>query len=32
MYPIEYATPIHPTPDGETSGFVASHSLFPKAL
>jgi hypothetical protein len=32
MYPIEYATPIHPTPDGETSGIVASHSLIPKAL
>jgi hypothetical protein len=32
MYPIEYATPIHPTPDGETSGIAASHSLIPKAL
>lgn len=32
MYPIEYATPIHPAPDGQTSGIVASHSLIPKAL
>ena len=32
LYPIEYATPIHPTPDGETSGIVASHSLIPEAL
>lgn len=30
-YPIEYATPVHPTPDG-TSGIVASHSLIPEAL
>jgi hypothetical protein len=32
LYPIEYATPIHPTPDGESSGIVASHSLIPDAL
>jgi hypothetical protein len=32
LYPIEYATPIHPTPDGETSGIVESHSLIPDAL
>jgi alkylhydroperoxidase family enzyme len=32
LYPIEYATPVHPTPDGETSGIVASHSLIPDAL
>ncbi|OLE53984.1 MAG: hypothetical protein AUG51_10190 [Acidobacteria bacterium 13_1_20CM_3_53_8] len=32
LYPVEYATPIHPTPDGETSGIVASHSLIPEAL
>lgn len=32
MYPIEYATPVHPTPDGQTSGIVESHSLIPKAL
>ena len=32
LYPIEYATPVHPTPDGGTSGIVASHSLIPDAL
>lgn len=32
LYPIEYATPVHPTGDGETSGIVASHSLIPGAL
>lgn len=32
LYPIEYAAPIHPTPDGQTSGIVASHSLIPDAL
>jgi hypothetical protein len=32
LYPIEYATPVHPTPDGESSGIVASHSLIPDAL
>ena len=32
LYPIEYAEPIHPTPDGETSAIVASHSLIPEAL
>jgi hypothetical protein len=32
FYPKEYATPIHPTPDGQTSGIVASHSLIPDAL
>ncbi len=31
LYPQEYATPVHPTPDG-TSGIVASHSLIPDAL
>ena len=30
LYPIEYATPVHPT-DG-TSEIVASHSLIPEAL
>jgi len=30
LYPIEYATPVHPT-DG-TSEIVASHSLIPDAL
>ena len=23
LYPVEYATPVHPTPDGETAGIVA---------
>src|SRR5207244_11581952 len=32
LYPIEYATPVHPTLDGETSGIVESHSLIPDAL
>lgn len=32
LYPVEYAEPVHPTPDGETSGIVASHSLIPEAL
>jgi hypothetical protein len=31
LYPVEYATPVHPTGDG-TSGIVASHSLIPGAL
>jgi alkylhydroperoxidase family enzyme len=31
LYPIEYATPVHPTGDG-TSMIVASHSLIPEAL
>jgi alkylhydroperoxidase family enzyme len=32
LYPIEYAEPIHPTPDGQASQIVASHSLIPEAL
>jgi hypothetical protein len=32
LYPIEYATPVHPVGNGETSGIVASHSLIPDAL
>ena len=32
LYPMEYATPIHPTPDGGSSSIVASHSLIPEAL
>ncbi len=32
LYPKEYAEPVHPTPDGNTSGIVASHSLIPDAL
>lgn len=31
LYPIEYATPVHPTPDG-AAGVVASHSLIPTTL
>ena len=30
LYPIEYATPVHPSDD--TSAIVASHSLIPQAL
>ena len=32
LYPIEYATPVHPSPDGGASGIVSSHSLIPEAL
>jgi hypothetical protein len=32
LYPIEYATPVHPTLDGESAGIVQSHSLIPDAL
>lgn len=32
LYPIEYATPVHPTLDGDTAGIVESHSLIPNAL
>lgn len=31
LYPVEYASPVHPTSDGP-SGIVASHSLIPQAL
>jgi len=31
LYPVEYATPVFPTPDG-VSRIVASHSLIPQAL
>lgn len=31
LYPIEYATPVHPTEDGPAA-IVASHSLIPDAL
>jgi hypothetical protein len=31
LYPIEYATPVHPTEDG-SSLIVSSHSLIPQAL
>lgn len=32
LYPAEYGIPIHPTPDGQASQIVASHSLIPDAL
>ena len=32
LYPIEYAEPVHPTPDGGAAGIVESHSLIPDAL
>ena len=32
LYPIEYATPVHPENDGQSSSIVASHSLIPEAL
>jgi hypothetical protein len=32
LYPIEYATPVHPVAEGQSSGIVASHSLIPDAL
>lgn len=31
LYPIEYATPVHPTADGPAE-IVAAHSLIPEAL
>jgi len=31
LYPVEYATPVHPTEDGPAD-IVASHSLIPEAL
>ena len=27
LYPVEYATPVHPTADGETAGIVASRVI-----
>ncbi len=32
LYPIEYATPVHPVNDGEAASIVASHTLIPEAL
>jgi len=32
LYPIEYATPVHPMNDGKTSDIVASHTLLPDVL
>lgn len=31
LYPVEYATPVHPDPSG-TAGIIASHSLIPDVL
>jgi hypothetical protein len=31
LYPVEYATPLFPTPDGSGS-IMSSHSLIPDAL
>lgn len=31
LYPVEYATPVHPTPGG-ASGIIDSHSLIPGAM
>ena len=31
LYPVEYATPVHPTEEGAAQ-IVASHSLIPEAL
>jgi hypothetical protein len=32
LYPIEYATLVHPVNDGQMSGIVASHTLLPDVL
>ena len=32
LFPIEYATPVHPVNDGQMSGIVASHTLLPDVL
>jgi hypothetical protein len=32
IYPVEYATPVHPVNDGQSSSIVTSHSLIPDAL
>jgi alkylhydroperoxidase family enzyme len=32
IYPIEYATPVHPENNGQSSSIVTSHSLIPDAL
>ena len=32
LYPIEYATPVHPENGGQSSSIVASHSLLPDTL
>ena len=32
FYPLEYATPVHPVNDGQSSSIVASHSLLPDVM
>ena len=32
VYPLEYATPVHPENNGQSSSIVASHSLIPDAM
>ena len=32
LYPVEYATPVHPENEGQTASIVASHSLLPDTL
>jgi alkylhydroperoxidase family enzyme len=32
LYPIEYATPVHPENNGQSASIVTSHSLIPDAL
>ena len=32
LYPLEYATPVHPVGGGQMSEIVASHGLIPDAL
>ena len=32
LYPVEYATPVHPESDGQSASIVASHSLLPDTL
>ena len=32
LYPVEYATPVHPENDGQSASIVASHSLLPETL
>src|SRR6267143_6937262 len=32
LYPVEYATPVHPVNDGQMPGIVASHTLLPDVL
>jgi hypothetical protein len=32
VYPIEYATPVHPDPSGGASSIVGSHTLIPEVL